>query len=117
MTAAHLGPTISDPLSWKQICERYPDQWVCLVEFARIDPCRFAFRTARVVGHSPERRVAVEQSRPWWRHYEEVGQHFTGPSPRHIHRRAPRFVSIDLPWDLAPLAAHRDDDDAWMVMP
>jgi len=73
-----IEPTISEPLTWTQICERYPEQWVCLVEFDRIDPGRFAFRAARVVGHSKQRRAAVEQSRPWWKSYEEIGQHFTG---------------------------------------
>lgn len=27
--------TISEPMTWKQICERYPDQWVALVEDER----------------------------------------------------------------------------------
>jgi hypothetical protein len=106
------APTISEPLTWEQICKRYPDEWVCLVELYRIDPGRFVFRTARVVGHDPHRRTAVEQSRPWWRAYEEVGQHFTGRTePRlWIAPRGP--VRIDRPWD--PTSRHsltRDEDD------
>src|SRR3954469_321539 len=108
---AHTAPTISEPLTWEQICTRYPDEWVCLVEFDGSDPGRFAFRTARVVGHDLHRRTAVEQSRPWWRTYEEVGQHFTGrtePRPW-IAPRGP--VRIDRPWDLtASLSFVRDDE-------
>jgi hypothetical protein len=28
---------LSEPLTWAQICERYPDQWVVLVEMDLID--------------------------------------------------------------------------------
>ena len=98
MTIAQSAP-ISEPLTWEQICERYPDQWVCLVEFDRIDPGRFAFRTARVVGHDPHRRTAVEQSRPWWRAYEEVGQHFTGRTEARLWMAPRGPVRIDRPWD------------------
>lgn len=40
----HIPPNISEPLTWREICRRYPDEWVCLVEFDRIDPTvsRFA---------------------------------------------------------------------------
>ena len=103
MTAtAHLAPAISEPLTWDQICRRHPDQWVCLVEFDRLDPGRFAFRAARVVGHSERRRDAVEQSRPWWRHYEEVGQHFTGRSEARLWVGPRGPIRIDRPWDPAP---------------
>jgi hypothetical protein len=39
MSAAEiLVPEISEPLTWTEICERYPDEWVCLVEMDRLDP-------------------------------------------------------------------------------
>jgi hypothetical protein len=31
-------PVISEPLTWAEICERYPEQWVALVEIDRIEP-------------------------------------------------------------------------------
>jgi hypothetical protein len=93
------APAISEPMTWNEICERYPNEWVCLVEFDRIDPDRFAFRTARVVGHSKHRRTAVEQSRSWWRSYEEIGQHFTTRVEPCAPWRQRPLVRIDLPWN------------------
>lgn len=118
MRIAHSAPSISEPLTWEQICKRYPDQWVCLVEFDRIDPCRFAFRTARVVGHDPHRRAAVEQSRPWWRAYEEVGQHFTGRTELRLWMAPRGPVRIDRPWDPSPRRsfARDEEDDAATAM-
>jgi len=111
MTIAQRAPTLSEPLTWEQICRRHPDQWVCLVEFDRIDPGRFAFRTARVVGHDSHRRSAVEQSRPWWRVYEEVGQHFTGRTEPRLWMAPRGPVRIDRPWDpTSSLSASRDDE-------
>jgi hypothetical protein len=109
---------MSEPLTWKEICKCYPDEWVCLVEFDRIDPGCFAFRTARVVGHSKQRRDAIEQARPWWRKYEELGQEYTGevdaPSIPHS------FVRIDLPWNPVPRfypCRDADGDRALVAMP
>lgn len=110
MRIAQLAPTISEPLTWEQICKRYPDEWVCLVEFDRIDPGRFAFRTARVVGHDRHRRTAVEQSRPWWRAYEEVGQHFTGRTESRLWMAPRGPVRIDRPWETSRSCVARDED-------
>ncbi len=69
----------SEPLTWDEIRERYPDQQVCLVEIDRIHPPRgFDFRTARVVGHGKTRREAFDQARPWWDNNNEIGRYFTG---------------------------------------
>src|SRR5262245_34415096 len=96
----NIASRISEPLTWAEICKRYPEQWVILVEFDRIDPSRFAFRTARVVGHSKQRRDAIEQARPWWRMYEELGQEYTGPEQAPSIPRC--VVRIDLPWNPVP---------------
>lgn len=118
MTAtAHSAPTISEPLTWEQICKRYPDEWVCLVELDRIDPGRFAFRTARVVGHDKHRRAAVEQSRPWWRCYEEVGQHFTGRTEARLWLAPRGPIRIDRPWDPTPRLSFARDEDSEAVPP
>jgi hypothetical protein len=73
-----VAPSISEPLTWAEICERYPDQQVCLVEIDRVHPRGFDFRTARVAGHGKTRRDAFEQVRSWGGHYDEVGRYFTG---------------------------------------
>jgi hypothetical protein len=86
--ASTIAPTITEPLTWSEICERYPDEWVCLVEIDRIEPNHFAFRSARVVGHGKTRRAPFEQAEPWWEHYDQIGHYFTGriiaPFPRAV---------------------------------
>ena len=79
MSAAEkIASAITDPLTWAEICERYPDQQVCLVEIDRIHPRGLEFRTARVIGHGKTRRKAFEQSRAWRDRYSELGCRFTG---------------------------------------
>jgi len=73
-----LAPAISEPLSWAEICARYPDEWVCLVEMDRVDPNGFEFRTARVIGHGKTRRAPVEQAMAWRDHYSLIGHYYTG---------------------------------------
>jgi len=45
--------TISEPMTWTQICKRYPDEWVALVEIDWVNDRDFDFRTARVIGQGP----------------------------------------------------------------
>jgi hypothetical protein len=71
-------PFISEPLTWKQICERYPDEWVCLVEIDRPEENNFAFHTARVVGHGKGRRDPLVQARAFRDQYDGMGHYFTG---------------------------------------
>jgi hypothetical protein len=77
---------VSEPLTWAEIRERYPDEWVCLVEIDRIDEDHFEFRTARVAGHGKTRREPLDQARPLRARYEEIGHYYTGrvmaPVPR-----------------------------------
>ena len=82
MTPAQLTNTafVSEPLTWDQICERYPDEWVCLVEIDWIDRYSFSFRTARVVGHGAHPRDPFVQARAIRHRYEDLGHYFTGPS-------------------------------------
>ncbi len=81
---------ISEPLTWKQICERYPDEWVCLVEIDSFNDTDFGFRTARIVGHGKDPRDPYVQARPIRAQYEEIGHYFTGlargPFPRFSQR-------------------------------
>ena len=69
---------ITEPLTWSQICERFPDQWVCVVEIEWDEPRRFHFWNARVVGHGTTRREPFVRARPWWDHYQQIGHYFTG---------------------------------------
>src|SRR5689334_16295785 len=76
--AGVVAAEISEPLTWAEICARYPDEWVCLVEMDRIHPNGFEFHTARVIGHGKTRGEPVEQSRPWRAHYDRIGHYYTG---------------------------------------
>lgn len=79
MSEAHaIGPQpLSELLGWKQICERYPDQWVALVEMD-LDDETDEFTVARVAGHGATRRAPFEQMRAAGLKYEMVGHFFTG---------------------------------------
>jgi hypothetical protein len=86
--ARPIPPTISEPLTWAAICERYPDEWVCLVEIDRIQPGRFAFRTARIVGHGKKRLDPLNMARSWWVHYPRIGHYHTRLSNHGVPRGA-----------------------------
>jgi hypothetical protein len=49
----------TEPLSWVEICIRYPDQYVCLVDIDREELRSPEIKTARVVGYGATRRVAA----------------------------------------------------------
>ena len=71
-------PSISEPLTWEQICQRYPDEWVCVVEIDHIHPRGEEFRTARVIGHGKTRREPFEQADAFGDTYKVIGHYFTG---------------------------------------
>ncbi|TMQ05395.1 MAG: hypothetical protein E6J90_49065 [Deltaproteobacteria bacterium] len=69
--------TLTELLTWKQICERYPDQWVALVEMDWNDETD-EFTVARVAGHGRSRRAPFEQMHAARLKYETVGHFYTG---------------------------------------
>lgn len=76
-------PVLSEPLTWEQICERYPEQWVVLVEIDRHDEEHSTgFRTARVAGTGKTRRESFDRARPFERGYAGCANRFTGPITR-----------------------------------
>lgn len=72
-------PAISDPLTWTEICARYPDQWVALVEVDWVNDNDFDFRSARVAGHGKTRKEPLDQAHPLRATYDEIGHFYTGP--------------------------------------
>ena len=79
---AHLAtadPTVTDPLTWPEICARYPDQWVALVQIDWVNENDLDFRSALVAGHGKTRREPLDQARPLRARYDEIGHFFTGP--------------------------------------
>ena len=93
--AKPIAPTISEPLSWAAICERYPDQFVCVVDIEWTHPRDFEFRTARVIGHGKTRREPLEHARAWWDRYPSIGFYSTGqPVPATDHPGCLTLVEI-----------------------
>jgi hypothetical protein len=79
MSQAHAieAEPLTELLTWKQICERYPEQWVALVEMDWNDETD-SFTVARVAGHGTTRRAPFDQMHAARLKYEEVGHFFTG---------------------------------------
>jgi hypothetical protein len=80
-----IEPAVSEPLTWMQICERYPDQWVVLVEIQK-DPEDYSirFQTARVAGIGKTSSESFAQGQPFKRGYPGYANRFTGPVTRSI---------------------------------
>jgi hypothetical protein len=79
MSAAEkIAPAVTELLTWAEICELHPDEWVCLVEIDYIRPGGFEFRVARIVSHGKTRREAFDNARPWRTQYKLIGHYFTG---------------------------------------
>ena len=57
--AIDVDQHVSERLTWKQICERYPDEWVVLVETEWVNDTDFDFGTATVLGHFKSRKQAA----------------------------------------------------------
>jgi hypothetical protein len=72
-----LVPEISEPLTWSEICARYPDEWVCVVEMDFVRPNGPELRSARVVGHGKTRSAPIGHAKLWRDRYE-IGHFFTG---------------------------------------
>jgi hypothetical protein len=89
IAASTSAPAISDPLTWAEICDRYPEQWVCVVDIDRVAPNSLEFRTARVVGHGVTRREPLDQARPWRSRFAIIGHYFTGSVIAPVERFLP----------------------------
>jgi hypothetical protein len=71
--------SISEPLTWEEICARHPEEWVVLVEVDWVNETDFEFRSARVAGHGKRRKDPLDQARPFRDRYPSMGHFFTGP--------------------------------------
>lgn len=64
--------------SWAEMCTRFPDQWVVLVDTDWIDHSKREFRSARIVGHDVRRATALAAARPMTSRCLGFGCFFTG---------------------------------------
>lgn len=69
---------LSEPLSWNEICERFPEEWVAVVDIEWVNDRDFDFRSARVAGHGKKRREPMQQAASLWSSYPEIGHFYTG---------------------------------------
>ena len=73
--------TVSEPMSWSEIRESFPDQWIALVALDWADERDQPFYTALVAGRG-SRREAMDQARPLFKLFDRIGLFFTGdPAP------------------------------------
>ena len=72
--------TVSEPMTWSEICERFPDQWIALVALDWADDRDEPFHTALVAGCG-SRREALAQARPLRKLFDPLGPFFTGDPP------------------------------------
>lgn len=75
--------TVSEPATWGQICERFPDQWIALVALDWVDDRDEPFRTALIAGHGSHRE-ALAQARPLLKLFDRIGPFFTGDRGRDV---------------------------------
>ena len=61
MQARGLAP-ISIALSWSEICQQYPNQWVCLLDID--SESDGSIRSARVISHDPMIERALDRIEP-----------------------------------------------------
>ena len=79
-------------LTWDEIRQRYPDEWVVLVEIERADESDEAddmaieFCTAVVIAHHKTRKAASPSVKAAFQRYEEVGKFWTGELKAPISR-------------------------------
>jgi len=72
--------TISEPMTWSEICEYFPDQWIALVALDWADERDQPIRTALVAGCGT-RREALRQAKPLLKLFDQIGPFFTGRAP------------------------------------
>jgi hypothetical protein len=68
----------TEPLSWAEICIRYPDQYVCLVDIDWAELRSPEIKTAQVVGYGATRRAAFHAMRDLIAKYPWHAVRFTG---------------------------------------
>lgn len=81
-----LESTISEPMTWADICATYPDQWVGVVDIQKNSEAAYDIRSARVVCHSTNRGEVLDRVLPLRPRHDDARHLFTGriraPFPR-----------------------------------
>jgi len=77
-----------EKLTWDEICQRFPDEWVVLVDIDWVNDRDFEFGTAAVIARHKRRRDASPEIKAIRARNVEVGCFWTGE----IHGPIPRFI-------------------------
>lgn len=96
--AGDIGIELAKPLTWTEICEKHPNEWVCLVEIERESDGRIS--SGRVVGHHRSINEALNLVDSW-SSYPMVAYSNTGKI------KLPRFPRIEMTDDLRELVRAR----------
>jgi hypothetical protein len=83
------GMATHERLTWDEICQRYPEEWVVMTEIAWVNDTDFEFGTALVLAHHKTRKEASPSVKAAFRQYDEVGSFWTGK----IEGPVPRFIA------------------------
>ena len=76
--AEQIASLEPEPLAWLEICARYPDQYVCLVDILRPVLRSPEITTARVVGHGATHDAAFDPIRDLGEQYHRFAVRYTG---------------------------------------
>ena len=87
--AIRVEEPLIERLTWAQICERYPDEWVVMVETDWVNDRDFEFGTTHVIGHYKTRKEASPHIKAAFQHYSEIGSFWTGVKPFPLRRFVP----------------------------
>lgn len=69
---------LSERLDWQQIRERYPDQWVVLVDHDWQEDDASRYNTARILACGASRNEALAHAQPTLETYDCYGCRYTG---------------------------------------
>ncbi len=76
---ARINVAAAERLTWDEICKRYPNEWVVLVQFdSPGDEMDLEFKTAVVIARHKTRKGASRDVKAAFQHHDEVGSFWTG---------------------------------------
>jgi hypothetical protein len=76
--AEQIASLETEPLPWAEICARYPDEYVCLVDIVHPPLRSPEIITAQVVGHGATQDAAFEPIRDLGERYPRFAVRYTG---------------------------------------
>jgi len=77
-------------ITWKEMCDRFPERWVVIADASRTNASDFEFETGVVLGHFKRRKDALPQIKASFAHHGEIGCYWTGK----VRGPIPRFTLL-----------------------